>query len=260
MGLHVLLLAVAAATAAGFAALALSRTLLAHELAVGERLAGLASPATARTAGIEENRATRLSGLIPRFSGARIQLDRAGMRMSSAQFGLVRIVLVTAGAASGAVIAEAMRVASLPAVLVGATIAFLLPVVVLRWRTARRGRRVEGQLVELCEVMASMLTAGFGYMQALREASVQVGGPLGDEVTRFLDTVSIGADFEVALAEVRDRLRSDDFEVVATALEVQRRTGGNLGRSSTVSPSRSAIARPFSGNSARSHRGSDSRR
>ncbi|MCB9484042.1 MAG: type II secretion system F family protein [Dehalococcoidia bacterium] len=228
MELHVMLLAFAAAAAAGFASLAVARRLLAHDLAVGERLAGLTSVTETNASRMNTDRRASLHSLVPRFPGARPQLDRAGVRMTSAQFALARLALIAVMATAGAVAADTMQIAPPAGILAGAVVGYLAPVVVLRWRTARRGRRVEGQLVELCEVMASMLTAGFGYMQALREAATQVGGPLGEEVTRFLDAVSLGADFEVALGEVRERLQSDDFEVVATALEVQRRTGGNL--------------------------------
>ncbi len=227
MELHVVLLALAASAAAGFATLALAAGLLSHEIAVGERLAGL-SPTSPAVTPTRWATLPSLDRAIRTLLSLPLRLDRLGAAPAATRSETFRVAFLVGAAAAGAIGATALDGPLLAGVTLGAMAGYLFPLVVLRWRAARRGRRIEGQLVELCEVMASMLTAGFGYMQALREASTQVGGPLGEEVARFLDSVSLGADFEDALVELRDRLQSDDFEVVATALEVQRRTGGNL--------------------------------
>lgn len=163
-------------------------------------------------------------------TGARRELERAGIRISPSDFFALRIILVLAISASLAVIARTASLSlSLPVLLgVGAAVGVVGPAIYLRWRIARRAKQIERQLSELCEVMSTMLSSGFGYMQALSTAADQIGRPLGEEVHRFLDAVRMGSDFDRALADMRDRLASEDFEVVATALEVQRRTGGNL--------------------------------
>lgn len=144
------------------------------------------------------------------------------------------LVLWLATVAGGAVVATAITVVSGTegggtVALLGAAAGALVPLVYLRWRAARRARRIEDQLVEFCDATATMLTTGFGYLQALQTAAGQVGGPLGHEVRRFLDEVSLGAAFDEAIEDLNGRLQSRDFEVIATALSVQRRTGGNLG-------------------------------
>lgn len=219
--------------------LGLSRAVLAQQIHVRARIEALdGAQLLAQGASsdvMRRARRFRLPGIervTARFVGAdaQRQLERAGFRLSVGDFVVIRLAAVMGGVTIAVVGAALAGVQGSPLVLavLGGVAGILLPGVYLRRRIKRRGLQVERQLVELCEVMSTMLTSGFGYMQALSAAAEQVGRPLGDEVQRFMDAVRLGADFDVALRETRERLASPDFEVVATALEVQRRTGGNL--------------------------------
>lgn len=235
METHLLILAVAAAATVALLSFTTVRTILANDITVGDRVAALAERSRPRPMADARSLPIRLfgslTGTLNRWFGeesARLRLERAGMQMTVGQFLVLRLALMAFGGIGGTVAGMAMGTSPVLWAVLGALTGTMLPLLVLKVKTVRRQRRTESQLSELCDVMSSMLTAGFGYMQALREASAQVNGPLGYEVGRFLDAVAFGADFEDALGELRERLKSDDFEVVATALEVQRRTGGNL--------------------------------
>lgn len=224
---------------------AVTRLALSQDILVQSRLATLereGAPASAPAS--EAILRGRSSGILQVVDGAlrrslgaapRLQLDRAGIRMSLGDFFMLRAAFVVgcsavagfAAAASGAGSADG-GVSPPLAAGIGAIVGLLLPALYLRVRIARRAKQTEHQLVELCEVMSTMLSSGFGYVQALGAAADQIGRPLGEEVGRFLDAVRLGSDFDRALAETRERVDSPDFEVIATALEVQRRTGGNL--------------------------------
>ena len=78
--------------------------------------------------------------------------------------------------------------------------------------------------------MASMLSSGFGYMQALMSTAEQLDAPLSDEVRRMVDAVQIGGDADAALEEMAERVGSRDFKMVATAITIHRSTGGDLGQ------------------------------
>ncbi|MCK9485503.1 MAG: type II secretion system F family protein [Dehalococcoidia bacterium] len=246
MDATIIALAAGAGTAVLLLVMAVARLVLSQDILVQSRLAALDREATrlppaAASTSIFRGRSAGLLGLVDRglrrFLGTapRQQLDRAGIGMSLGDFFMVRAALV----AGCSIVALFTALSSgsetgggampLPmAAGAGAALGLLLPAVYLRVRIARRARQTERQLVELCEVMSTMLSSGFGYMQALGAAAEQIGRPLGEEVGRFLDAVRLGSDFDRALAEARTRINSPDFEVVATALEVQRRTGGNL--------------------------------
>jgi tight adherence protein B len=111
----------------------------------------------------------------------------------------------------------------------GAGIGLVVPLMYIKRRTARRHTALEGQLAEFCDLTSSMLASGYGYLQAMTHATEQVGPPLGQELRQFLDAVRVGADIDEALEQLNEHLGSTDFDIVATAVQIQRRTGGNLG-------------------------------
>ena len=102
-----------------------------------------------------------------------------------------------------------------------------MPLYVSR-RISKRAEALEGQVVQLCELMASMLSSGFGYMQALISTAQQLDPPMSTEMQRLVDTVQLGGDVDEALIEMSERLNSVDFDIVVTAITIQRSSGGNL--------------------------------
>jgi tight adherence protein B len=104
-----------------------------------------------------------------------------------------------------------------------------LPAVYVSIQIRKRAEEIEGQLVQLCDVMAAMVHSGFGYLQSLQTSSERIMPPLSNEIRRMLDEVTLGADVDQALADLNTRLNSADFDIVATAIAIQRSTGGNLG-------------------------------
>lgn len=160
----------------------------------------------------------------------RLTLERAGMPLRVGEYLLLRLVVGLV--ATVGVIAFALpALASGPgAMLVAAAFAggSFVPVVYVHRQVGRRSRRIESQLVEMCELMASMLSSGFGYMQALSSTAEQLDPPLADELRRMIDAVGLGGDIDDALSETNDRLGSADFDIITTAITIQRKSGGNL--------------------------------
>jgi len=239
MDIQLVTLAAGASVSVLLIVLAFARTALSHTMLVESRLAALgrndtALPMPAYSTGILHQPRPGASTFIDRTirrslgTGPRRQLDRAGIHLSLGDFFMLRSLAVATCSLAAVLLGWSSDI-GLPLLAGGgAACGLLVPAVFLQIRIARRSKQTERQLVEFCEVMSTMLASGFGYMQALQAAAEQVGRPLGEEIGRFLDAVHLGADFDRALAETRERLNSADFEVVATALEVQRRTGGNL--------------------------------
>jgi len=76
--------------------------------------------------------------------------------------------------------------------------------------------------------MASMLRSGYGYTQALASTAAELEDPLSSELLRLVDSVRLGSDVDEALEELNQRLGSRDFDMIATAISIQRQSGGNL--------------------------------
>ena len=52
--------------------------------------------------------------------------------------------------------------------------------------------------------------------------------PIAQEFTVFLQQLRVGMSFDAALASLDTRVGSDDLTLVCTAIDIARRTGGNL--------------------------------
>ena len=159
-----------------------------------------------------------------------LQIERAGLRLRVGEYVMIRVFMATAGGIAGVLIGLATLPGALAfaTMLVGAVVGIALPPYFIRWKVGRRSARIESQLVELCELMSSMLTSGFGYLQTLSSAAEQLEPPLSEELSRLVDAVRIGGDTDEALQMMTERLDSRDFEMISTAISINRSTGGDL--------------------------------
>jgi len=107
------------------------------------------------------------------------------------------------------------------ALLIGAVIGFFLPRMWLGQRRASRLAAFNKQLPDTITLIANALRAGSSFLQAI-EMVVREGQP---PVTT---EVNLGLAFDVALDNMVRRVRSDDLELMATAITIQHQVGGNL--------------------------------
>jgi tight adherence protein B len=77
-------------------------------------------------------------------------------------------------------------------------------------------------------MLSSGLRAGFGLLQAMEAASEQISAPLSVEIRRTLRDTAMGASVDQALTALNERVGSPDFDIVITAVLIQRSVGGNL--------------------------------
>jgi len=112
--------------------------------------------------------------------------------------------------------------------LVAAVVGFLAPAFYVRFLRQRRVTQIEKQLVELLPMLASSLRAGFAFQQAVELAAQQLSPPLVDELSLLLQDVNLGATMDAALQDLGERVGSPDLDMVITAIQIQRLTGGNL--------------------------------
>lgn len=112
--------------------------------------------------------------------------------------------------------------------LAGAFGALNAPRLILRFLRLRRLQRFNEQLVEALVGMSNALKAGFSILQAFETIVKQGRNPIAQEFGVFLQQIRIGVRFEEALAQLATRVGSEDLTLMITAIEIARRTGGNL--------------------------------
>lgn len=111
---------------------------------------------------------------------------------------------------------------------VGALAGILLGLALLGLRIRRRRKKFTNQLGDMLTMVANALRAGFSFMQAFELISREMDAPMGREVQLVVNEVNLGNTLESALDNMQRRVASPDFELVVTAVLIQRQVGGDL--------------------------------
>jgi tight adherence protein B len=114
------------------------------------------------------------------------------------------------------------------ALLVGAFIGFMLPRFWLGRRKGGRLNQFNKQLPDTITLIANALRAGSSFLQAIELVVRESRPPISTEFGRVIREVNLGLPFEQALENMVRRVKSDDLELMATAISIQHTVGGNL--------------------------------
>lgn len=112
--------------------------------------------------------------------------------------------------------------------LAAALLMFCLPTAYLLHLEKKRRLRFEDQLPEALDFMTRALRAGHGLSVAMGMVGDELPDPVGTEFKTTFDHINLGMSFDDALAELADRIHSNDLNFLVIALTIQRKTGGNL--------------------------------
>ena len=115
-----------------------------------------------------------------------------------------------------------------PGAFVGGAAAVAVRTIRSRRALARAGARREDQLADAVDALVSAIRAGMSVPQAFAYAAEESEPPLADDLASLVSAVELGVPFRDALARWADRVGTDDARLVAAALELHRRTGGDL--------------------------------
>jgi tight adherence protein B len=125
--------------------------------------------------------------------------------------------LLTAAAASS-------TIAMLAAMVVGGSIPFTFV-----WVKARRRRNAfETQLPDLLISLAASLKAGHSFRQGLQSLVDEDFDPASKELKRVMTETRLGRPLDAALAEMAERVGSENFAFIVTAVGIQNQVGGSL--------------------------------
>lgn len=200
---------------------------------IGGRAAG--APAAGQEAAPAEVRLLReqkysnwalLDQMIARRSWAEreaAELTRADVPLRVGEYLLLRWI-TAAGLALLALALLGKLLLALPAGVAG----YFLPRLWVRYQQQRRRRRFDDQLVEAVMLLASTLKSGYSFLQGMEAVARELRPPIAQEFDRLVKEIGVGARADEALLRLVDRTRSDDLELVVTAIMIQRTVGGEL--------------------------------
>ena len=93
---------------------------------------------------------------------------------------------------------------------------------------ARRRAAFVGQLGDTLNMVSNALRAGFSFMQAVELISKEMDAPIGSEFQKVLNEINLGGTLEDSLEAMGKRVASSDYDLMVTAVLIQRQVGGNL--------------------------------
>lgn len=193
------------------------QSLVAH----GSRGAGVATQQTSLLLG--EDAQGPLDHLAEKLPQLRLILQQADVAIAPAGFMLISL----SAFAAGTLVAALSPLPLLLAPLIGLLVASLPLLVVLhlrKQRLARFGR----QLPEALELLSRSLRAGHSLAAGIGLVGQEMSQPLGREFQRVFDEQNLGIALDEALEDLADRVPNMDLRFFATAVILQRTTGGDL--------------------------------
>jgi tight adherence protein B len=115
-----------------------------------------------------------------------------------------------------------------PLVVVAAGVAMAAPNWLLLRLARGRRQRFTGQLPDLLLLVAGSLRAGAGLTVALRQVSLEMAAPAGQEIDLVLREQRLGSSLDQALTGLERRMGGDELRLFTAAMRIASDTGGNL--------------------------------
>ena len=154
-------------------------------------------------------------------------LDGIDLAVRAGEFLFVQLMLATVLGLAGALLGWQSFGGPLAA-LAGGMIGLVAPLGWLRYRVGQRRNAFEQGLPEALDRVTGALRAGYGLEFGFDLVAREGAPPCSEEFGQILQELNLGGDLEEALARLILRINSEDARLLATAVAVQRRTGGNL--------------------------------
>ena len=114
------------------------------------------------------------------------------------------------------------------AYVLAAVVGFWLPGFMLNRRKNSRLKAFNARLADTIVLIANSLRAGSSFLQSIEMVVRESQPPISTEFNRVVREVNLGLPFEQALNNLVRRVRSDDLELMTTAINIQHQVGGNL--------------------------------
>jgi tight adherence protein B len=112
--------------------------------------------------------------------------------------------------------------------IIGLAIGFVAPRFWLGRRKNSRLTQFNRQLPDTITLIANALRAGSSFLQSIELVVRESRPPISIEFGRVIREVNLGLPFDTALENMVKRVKSEDFELMATAIAIQHQVGGNL--------------------------------
>lgn len=98
----------------------------------------------------------------------------------------------------------------------------------ISFRISQRKRIFISQLGDALQTISNALRAGYSFPQSMDAVAKEMEPPISEEFFQVTREVAMGMPLEASLESMNKRMSSSDFDLVVTAVIIQREVGGNL--------------------------------
>jgi len=195
-------------------------------------LTGVNTPAAAKEGLLKEpsvlmepldSRPAFIEMLLSRFGNISLLFEQADTSLTLSRLVVICTVLGIVAAGLGAAIGTHLGL--LPVL---GLMAACLPVLWLLWRRKRRLKAFAVQLPDALEMLARSLRAGQSLASGFNLVAMEMSPPIGKEFGRVFEEQNLGVSLEESLEALTERIPNLDLKFFATAVILQRQTGGDL--------------------------------
>jgi tight adherence protein B len=167
---------------------------------------------------------------IDRFVGGTTKGSALGrwIEQSGVKTTISGVLLAGLGLAAGVGFVVMLLVKAQWGFLLGAIVGFALPFVFLNMKRGKRVRAFEEGFPEALDLIARALKAGHAFVTGLKMVADEMPEPIGPEFRKTFDEQNFGLPLKDALENLTMRVPGLDVRFFATAVLIQRETGGNL--------------------------------
>ena len=152
-----------------------------------------------------------------------MELKQAGILLKPEEFVMFRWISIALGAGISYLIFD-----HLVFLFIGALIGVIIPKFIVSRKKKQRIQSFNDNLAEMISSIISALKAGFSFPQALQNVRNESPSPVKEELEELLKEMQYGASVEEALNRMKERVPSDDLDLMIQAIVIQRQVGGNL--------------------------------
>lgn len=182
-----------------------------------------AKEATLLTSSSLDDTRTMADELLAKFGNISNMMDQADVNMSASKF--LTICVIAAAIGAGICVVAPVPKLLLP---VFAIVTGGLPFMWLMMKRKSRMSKFNKQLPEALELLSRSLRAGHSLAAGFGLVSTEMQAPIGREFGRAFEEQNLGISLDEALEDMTVRVPNMDLRFFATAVMLQRQTGGDL--------------------------------
>jgi tight adherence protein B len=151
------------------------------------------------------------------------KLEQAGLAFRAGEFLAASVIAGFGGLVAGFILFTNIFLALAFGVAAGAG-----PWLFVLYKLNQRTQKLNLQLPDVLNVLASSLRSGHSFLQALDTASKDIPEPAAGEFSRTVAEIRLGRPLDDAMNAMAERVGSENFRWAVLAVNIQREVGGNL--------------------------------